>query len=196
MGKRKRYREKRAHLKPLSAERVRVPRRANPQIMKQYHDAVASVIGPKHQVIPDFNGPFMQDVPKTKGLQEASDDHDWEWEALEGGRWVKVKKTPAHQEMADKRKAERTAIDTAIERLHLVWQSDFRQGINDFHHVVWVRSAKHILCLFFSGAQHIWVRFQDGYAKRSIIYSSRDRAEFALRSETITWIDSWVLPSA
>jgi hypothetical protein len=194
---RKRHKEKRSHLAPFAASRVSVPRRANPEIIKEYHGRVQSVTGPKHDVSPISANTFTSPVPQTRGLVEPSKDYSVSYN--KAGDPVHIQDPPPRSIIAELKKRLAEDEGVAIERLHNLYQGEDRpddrgdgwrrQGIDDFNYIVWVRTAKFTVKLFFSGAKWVWVWEETTFAKRSIVYPSKEKAEFAFNTKTITWIE-------
>lgn len=183
MSKRKRV--KRSHLRTYAAHVTRVPRTANQDIINSYHARVASVQGRKDRVEPIAGNTFTQVIPETRGLQDASEDYVIEHD--KAGNPIEVKTPPPV------RQAKPPAMDL-VQKLHALYQTDWRQGIDDFHFVVRAKTADHTLKLFFSGSRYCWVYEAIGYAKRSAIYNSLNAAEAAFQTK-IQYLEVWTLPS-
>lgn len=178
MGKRKRV--KRSHLRTYAAHVTRVPRTANQDIINAYHARVASVHGRKDRVEPIAGNTFTQVIPQTRGLREPSEDYVIEHD--KAGNPIEVKTPPPRSIVKP--------TMNLVEKLHALYQTDWRQGIDDFHFTVRAKTSDHTLKLFFSGSRYCWVYEAVGYAKRSTIYNSLDAAEIAFQTK-IQYIEVW-----
>jgi hypothetical protein len=156
---------------------VRVPRIANRDIINAYHERTASVIGRKDRVEPIIDNTFTKVVPQTRGLREPSTDYKIEHD--KAGNPIVVKTPPAKS--------------VVVERLHLLWQGEWKQGIDDFHFIIKAKTANYTLKLFFSGNRYCWVYEADTYFKRSAIFNSKEAAELEFNNG-IRYIKTEVKP--
>jgi len=84
------------------------------------------------------------------------------------------------------------------ERLEALWQGDWRQGLAHFNKINLSCGRYGKTELYFRGQSWFFIK-EDGIVKttkRSILYSSRDRAMRAYNMGTICWVERAPLPSA
>lgn len=171
MSKRKRARIKRTHLQRLASDFINVTKTPNPAFMSQWAGRMYTARGPKHNKEPVQGNTFQQPVPKTKGIVNKT------WQSEEGGL-MRAELAPVTH--AKQRKQE-------IKQLAMLQQSDFRQWITTFYHIVMWEHGDTVLKLFFSGDKWLFVEETGDFAKRSIFYKGRAAAERAYRYNAIRW---------
>jgi hypothetical protein len=83
------------------------------------------------------------------------------------------------------------------ERLEELWQGDWRQGLSHFNKISLICGKYSKVLLYFRGLTWFFVREDEiiKTAKRSILYSSRDRAMRAYNLGKITWVERAPLPT-
>ena len=84
------------------------------------------------------------------------------------------------------------------ERLEALWQGDWRQGLSHFNKINLSCGKYGKTELYFRGKSWFFIK-EDGIVqttKRSILYSSRDRAMRAYNMGKICWVERAPLPSA
>jgi hypothetical protein len=85
----------------------------------------------------------------------------------------------------------RVVVQQELERL---WQSDWRQGLDKFHHIRVLDGSKRKLYLYFYAAEFFFVEFTEKLMKRSVIYRSRDAAMQRFYQQRIVFIETAELP--
>lgn len=171
MSKRKRARIKRTHLQRFASDNINVTKTPNPAFMSQWAGRMYTARGPKHNKEPVQGNTFQQPIPKTKGMEVTS------WEGADG-ETLYYPRAPVT--LAKERKRE-------IKQLDMLQQSDFRQWITTFYHIVMWEHGDTVLKLFFSGDKWLFVEETGDFAKRSIFYKGRAAAERAYRYNAIRW---------
>jgi hypothetical protein len=77
------------------------------------------------------------------------------------------------------------------ERLEALWQGDWRQGLSHFNNISLTTGKYSAVKLYFRGQTWFFVREDEivKVAKRSVLYSSRDRAMRAYNLGKIVWVE-------
>lgn len=74
------------------------------------------------------------------------------------------------------------------EKLEALWQSDFRQGIDNFNKITLTHGVYGKVHLHFQGSKWVFIPEDKSWGDRSIVYSARARAMQAYNLSRVTWV--------